>query len=186
MKRITKWLVSLGGIAVILLGCLTIWARIKTPWIPSWINHWIALNPEVIKIIMIGLSAIVIITGILILLVGIFKPRTVATVSFKGPRGTVSLPISALEHDLKYRIESSTNMGHVTVNLRAHNKKQKVDVSVQGIATFLEAEPFKNLGNDVLAVVKQYLHDQLDFKLRHRHIRIEPAISPHQRDTRVV
>lgn len=186
MKRITKWLVSLAGVVVILLGCLTILARIKTPWTPSWISHWISLNPEVVKVIMIGLGAIAIITGIVILLVGIFKPQTIATVAFKGPRGTVSLPISALEHDLKYRIESSTDMGHVKVNLRAHNKKQKIDVSVEGIATTLESAQFKNLGNNVLTVVKQYLHDQLDFKLRHRHIKIEPAVSSHQRDVRVV
>ncbi|KRL53513.1 alkaline shock response membrane anchor protein AmaP [Furfurilactobacillus rossiae] len=181
MRAPTKWLVGLTGFLTLVIGCLLMAMNTNIGYVSDWLVSIMNRNTKLAMISLIVAGGFIALVGLIILLIGLFKPRTVGMIEFHGSRGVVRLPVNAIEQDLKLRIEDAVDVGHLEVNIRAHAKQRQADVKVHGTALAQDTPRYDDLGEAVLAVVNKYLKDSLQFKLRKRQVTIEAFRNPDQK-----
>ncbi|MGV0166984.1 alkaline shock response membrane anchor protein AmaP [Furfurilactobacillus sp. WILCCON 0119] len=172
MKLFSKWMVGLAGLITLLDGGVLVITSVNIKPLSKWLTNVMMINPRVSQMIFVIFGIIAMITGLLLLLIGLFKARTVNAVRLQGERGKVTLPVSAMEKDLQRRIADVVGVSRPEVQLRLHNRKHRADVHVNAIAAG-DAQ-FETLGSEILQVVQTYLADSLNFTLGRQKINVVP------------
>ncbi|WP_421017148.1 alkaline shock response membrane anchor protein AmaP [Furfurilactobacillus cerevisiae] len=157
MRAATKWLVGLTGFLTLVIGCLLVVMNANIGFVSDWVVSIMNRNATLAMTILIVAGGFIALVGLIILLIGLFKPRTVGMIEFHGSRGVVRLPVHTIEQDLKLRIEDAVDVGNLEVNIRAHAKQRRADVKVHGTALAQGTPRYDDLGETVLAVVNKYL-----------------------------
>lgn len=173
MSRFGKWFIGIFGFIVFLAGAVLVALSINVSPVSDWLTTLLQNEPQVSQWLLVGLGSLTGVTGILLLMFAFFKTRTVREVRLQETLGKIVLPVGAMEHDLQRQIADVVAVSRPEVRITMHARKRLADVQVNAVAT--GAKSFKTIGSEVLTVVKQYLEENLAFKVRHQRIRVTPV-----------
>lgn len=92
MSRLAKFTVTLVGIVLVLLAVFELGQLYPIPWLTSWLADLTINYPMVWSILLMVFAIIAGIVGILLVIVGLFRPVKVSTLTYDGKVGQLTIP----------------------------------------------------------------------------------------------
>ncbi|MFU1801149.1 alkaline shock response membrane anchor protein AmaP [Lactiplantibacillus pentosus] len=181
MSRFAKFMVTLVGIILVLLAVFELGQLYPIPWLTEWLAEMTVSYPMVWSSLLIVFAAVAGIVGILMIIVGLFRPVKVNTLTYEGDHGQLTIPQRALERDLQYRLVSQLNLIDPDVQIKLRNRHRvrvKIDSMVSGKAKL------ESVAKQAAVIAQDYLSQQLGLKVEQPVVQVRPA--DHERKLTVV
>lgn len=181
MSRLAKFTVTLVGIVLVLLAVFELGQLYPIPWLTSWLADLTINYPMVWSILLMVFAIIAGIVGILLVIVGLFRPVKVSTLTYDGKVGQLTIPQRALERDLQYRLVNQLNLIDPEVHLKLRRRRRvrvKIDAMVNTDASL------ETTAQQAATLAQDYLKNQLGLTVEQPVVQVKPT--NHQRKLTVV
>lgn len=180
MRPITK--VVLGFVAII--GILQALLVATLAWPLNPLATWLVVTDQYLRWGLLGLSAVVLATFIVMLLVSILRQSTSTHLVVKSKQGNLSLSRQAVANVVAKSVASEHPVKNVSVDVKMLNRQQVAKVSVE--ASSLNNTDLAEEGKRIEATAKQKLMETLGIATKGVHVTLHPATATPRNANRVL
>ena len=181
MSRLAKFTVTLVGIVLMLLAVFELSQLYPIPWLTEWLSEITVNYPMVWGSVLMVFAAIAGIVGILLVIVGLFRPVKVSALTYDGELGRLTIPQRALERDLQYRLVNQLNLIDPEVHLKLR-RRRRVRVKIDAMVN--SNSQLESVAQQAATLAQDYLKHQLGLTVEQPLVQVKPA--NHQRKLTVV
>lgn len=180
MRPITKFglsLVAIAGIAQTIIVAAVAWPI-------SPLALWLYTGNQYLRITLLGLTAVVLLTFLVMLLVAVFRQSTTAHLVMRSDQGQVMLSRKALANTVAEAVSREHPLKNISVDVKMLQRNQAAKVQI-------EAHSRKNTGlaeegKQIEQVAKQKLAETLGVAVKSVKVILHPASQPLKDTPRVL
>lgn len=171
MRPITK--ISLAIVA--LIGILQAGLVATLVWPLNPLAAWLTVSRPALRWSLLGLSAVVLATFVVMLLVAVLRQATTTKLIVKSPQGQLVLSRQAVANTIAQAIVSDHAVKNVNVDVQLLKHRQTVKVFVE--ATSLQGSDLTTVGKQIEATARKKVTQTLKLTAKSVQVSLHPATS---------
>lgn len=172
MRLYNKILFILVGIVLIAFSIYQISLWFDIPGISEW-SRSVNSNQDWLLYLWLIVMLVIGVVGLIILILGLFRPRTHNQLTLTSSEGRLEIPKRVLEKDLQYQLATEYRLVDPAVNIRLlRNHKAKVNLKA---AINPGNQNMDQLSKSINQFMEEYLKERLELKIVKPVTRIYPV-----------